>query len=161
MGNGHSPEHACLYCPDLKLLISGDQVLPRISSNVSVHPTEPDANPMQDWMHSIDTLRRVIPADVLVLPAHGEVFRGLHVRLDKLERGQNIAFDRLRRTLAQPRKVSEMFGALFARAISSEDYSLLGMATGETMACLNYLMQRGEVRRMMGDDGVYVYQKVA
>ncbi len=161
VGNGHSPEHACLYCPDLKLLISGDQVLPRISSNVSVHPTEPDANPMQDWMHSIDKLRRVIPADVLVLPAHGEVFRGLHVRLDKLERGQNIAFDRLRRTLAQPRKVSEMFGALFARAISSEDYSLLGMATGETMACLNYLMQRGEVRRMMGDDGVYVYQKVA
>ena len=52
-GNGHSPEHACLYCPELKLLISGDQVLPRISSNVSVFPTEPDADPLTDWMTSL------------------------------------------------------------------------------------------------------------
>ncbi len=56
-GNGHSPEHACLYCPALKLLISGDQVLPRISSNVSVFPTEPDADPMGDWLASLDKLQ--------------------------------------------------------------------------------------------------------
>ena len=51
-GHGHSPEHACLYCPGLGLLISGDQLLPRISSNVSVFPTEPEANPLADWMDS-------------------------------------------------------------------------------------------------------------
>jgi glyoxylase-like metal-dependent hydrolase (beta-lactamase superfamily II) len=45
VGTGHSPEHACFYCAELKLLISGDQVLPKISSNVSVFPTEPDADP--------------------------------------------------------------------------------------------------------------------
>ena len=57
VGTGHSPEHACLYCPELKLLISGDQVLPRISSNVSVHPTEPDENPMADWLASLDKIK--------------------------------------------------------------------------------------------------------
>src|SRR6185295_16769246 len=80
-GNGHSPEHACLYCPELKVLISGDQVLPRISSNVSVHAMEPDADPMADWYASLAKLRREIPDDVLVLPSHNECFRGLHARL--------------------------------------------------------------------------------
>ena len=70
VGTGHSPEHACLYCPELKLLISGDQMLPKISSNVSVHPPEPDADPMADWLASLAKLKRQVPADVLVLPAH-------------------------------------------------------------------------------------------
>jgi glyoxylase-like metal-dependent hydrolase (beta-lactamase superfamily II) len=161
VGNGHSPEHACLYCPALKVLISGDQVLPRISSNVSVHPTEPDANPMLDWLESIDKIRREVPDDVLVLPSHGEVFRGLHARLDKLERGQHIAFDRLRRRLNEPRKVQDMFSALFARAISPDNVGLLSMATGEALACLNYLLHRGEITRMLGDDGVYSYQMLS
>src|ERR1035441_3876150 len=70
VGNGHSPEHACLYCPALRLLIAGDQVLPKISSNVSVYPTEPDANPLADWLNSLAAIARRIPDDVLVLPAH-------------------------------------------------------------------------------------------
>ena len=81
VGSGHSPEHACLYCPELKVLISGDQILPRISSNVSVHPTEPEANPLQDWLDSCNKLKTVLPSDVLVLPAHNEPFRGAHLRL--------------------------------------------------------------------------------
>jgi glyoxylase-like metal-dependent hydrolase (beta-lactamase superfamily II) len=100
VGRGHSPEHACLYCPGLKLLISGDQVLPRISSNVSVHPTEPDADPMSDWLASLDRLQALVPDDVLVLPAHNECFRGLHTRIEALRRGQATALLRLRRTLA-------------------------------------------------------------
>src|SRR5271170_6296810 len=80
VGSGHSPEHACLYCPELKLLISGDQVLPRISSNVSVYPTEPDANPLDDWLTSLARIKQRIPDDVLVLPAHNSPFRRLHAR---------------------------------------------------------------------------------
>ncbi|MDZ7643088.1 MAG: gamma-glutamyltransferase [Woeseiaceae bacterium] len=72
VGNGHSPEHACLYDPAAKLLLSGDQVLPTISSNVGVYPTEPDADPLADWLASIDKLRERLPDDVLVLPAHGK-----------------------------------------------------------------------------------------
>src|ERR1700733_7148720 len=84
VGSGHSPEHACLYCADLKLLISGDQVLPRISSNVSVYPTEPEANPLGDWLSSLAAIKQRIPDEVLVLPAHNSPFKGLHARIDQL-----------------------------------------------------------------------------
>lgn len=157
-GNGHSPEHACLHCPALALLISGDQVLPRISSNVSVNPIEPDADPMGDWLASLDKLEREVPDDVLVLPSHNDCFRGLHRRIDALRRGQTIALQRLRDRLAEPRRAIDVFGALFARGIDVADAPLLGMATGEALACLNHLVHRGEVRVETGADGVAWYR---
>ncbi|MDM0118070.1 hypothetical protein QTI66_39035 [Variovorax sp. J22R133] len=71
-GQGHSPEHACLCCPALKLFISGDQVLPRLSSNVSVIPAAPNANPVADWLASLAKFRREVPDEVLVLPAYND-----------------------------------------------------------------------------------------
>jgi len=161
VGNGHSPEHACLYCPELKLLISGDQILPRISSNVSVYPTEPDADPMADWLASLDKLKREVPDDVLVLPSHNECFRGLHARIDALAKGQERALARLRRALAEPRRAVDVFGSLFARSISEDDVPLLGMATGEGIACLNHLVRKGEVAREADADGVLWYRATA
>jgi glyoxylase-like metal-dependent hydrolase (beta-lactamase superfamily II) len=163
VGNGHSPEHACLHCPDLKVLISGDQVLPRISSNVSVNPMEPDADPMADWLASLDKLQREVPDDVLVLPSHNDCFRGLHARIESLRRGQATALDRLRRTLADdgPKRVVDVFGALFARRIDEADVPLLGMATGEAQACLNHLVQRGEAAAEADAGGVSWYRAAA
>lgn len=159
VGNGHSPEHACLYCPALKVLISGDQVLPRISSNVSVNPMEPDADPMADWLASLDKLQREVPDDVLVLPSHNECFRGLHARIDNLRRGQAVALDRLRRTIAEaPKRVVDVFGALFARRIDDSDVPLLGMATGESLACLNHLVHRDEAEVELDAGGVAWYR---
>jgi glyoxylase-like metal-dependent hydrolase (beta-lactamase superfamily II) len=143
-GNGHSPEHACLYCPALKVLISGDQVLPKISSNVSVQPLEPEANPMDDWMASLDKVQARVPDDVLVLPAHNDCFHGLHARIEHLRKGQEEAFSKLRELLREPRRVVDVFVALFRRPIEEADAGLLGMATGEAVACLNYLIERGE-----------------
>jgi glyoxylase-like metal-dependent hydrolase (beta-lactamase superfamily II) len=157
-GKGHSPEHACFYCAELKLLISGDQVLPRISSNVSVFPTEPDANPMADWLASIDKLRQTIPDDVLVLPAHNEPFRGLHARLDHLTRSRHTALDRLRQALTQPKRAVDVFAQLFSRPIGSEPGLLLGMATGESVAHLNYLLYRGEAEKELRSDGCAWYR---
>ena len=159
VGTGHSPEHACYYCPDLKLLISGDQVLPRISSNVSVHPTEPDADPMRDWLESLAKIRRAVPDDVLVLPSHNECFRGLHARLDYLVESQLQTLEQLRAVLAQPRRAIDVFAALFGRDIGEADTSLLGLATGEAIACLNYLMHRGEIRREFDHAGVAWYRR--
>jgi glyoxylase-like metal-dependent hydrolase (beta-lactamase superfamily II) len=158
VGSGHSPEHACLYSPDLKLLISGDQVLPRISSNVSVYPTEPDADPLSEWLDSIDKLKRTIPNDVLVLPAHNEPFQGLHERLDSLASSQSRALERLRAALQEPRRVVDLFGTLFARPVTSSDATLLFLATGETIAHLNYLLHRGEATVEMDHDGVAWYR---
>jgi len=160
-GSGHSPEHACLYCPELKVLISGDQVLPRISSNVSVNPTEPDADPMSDWLASLAKLKREVPDDVLVLPSHNECFRGLHARLDALASGQEKALLRLRRSLQERKRAIDVFGALFARPIGENDVALLGMATGESVACLNHLVRRGEASRELDADGVAWYRIAA
>jgi glyoxylase-like metal-dependent hydrolase (beta-lactamase superfamily II) len=161
VGRGHSPEHACLYCPDLKLFISGDQVLPRISSNVSVYPHEPEADPMGEWYESMAKIRREVPDDVLVLPAHNDPFRGLHARIDYLMQSQDRAMQRLRRALREPKRAIDVFGALFARPISEADTDLLSMATGEAMACLNNLERRGQVQWALGDDGVRRYSLVA
>ncbi len=150
-GKGHSPEHSCLYCPALKLLISGDQVLPKISSNVSVYPIEPDANPMADWFESLERLRQRVPDDVLVLPAHNDAFHGLHARIAQLRDGQDVAFQRLRETLRAPRRVPETFEALFKRPIHESDGHLFSLATGEAIACLNYLIASGEVRKDVKD----------
>ncbi len=153
VGSGHSPEHACLHCPERGLLISGDQVLPLISSNVSVSHTEPHADPMAEWLASIDKLRTQVPDDVLVLPAHGDPFHGLHFRLDRLADKRHRALDRLRPWIAaQPRRVVDTFEALFRRATFS-DFFTLQLATGEAIAYLNYLLARGEARVSIDDEG--------
>jgi glyoxylase-like metal-dependent hydrolase (beta-lactamase superfamily II) len=155
-GNGHSPEHACLWCPELNLLISGDQVLPRISSNVSVFPTEPDADPLSDWLTSLAKLKAAIPDEVLVLPAHNDPFHGLHARLDHLTAGHERSLMRLEKQLAtEPKRAVDVFGALFARTIGPE---LAGMATGESLAHINCLIHRGLAVREVDDDGVAWYR---
>ena len=147
-GNGHSPEHSCLYCPALNVLISGDQLLPRISSNVSVHPTEPEADPLTDWMDSCARLKQAVPADVLVLPAHNEPFTGAHDRLQGLIDGHEKALVRLKKRLGEePRRVVDVFPAIFGRKIGDD---LIGLATGEALAHLNCLIGRGEVVRERG-----------
>lgn len=158
-GHGHSPEHSCLYCPALNIVISGDQLLPKISSNVSVFPTEPLANPLRDWLESCEKLKAHLPEDVLVLPAHNEPFRGAHPRLDHLIRGHGVALKRLRQRLAQePRRVIDVFPAIFGRKI---DDDVLSMATGEALAHLNYLIATGEAERTLDQDGIAWYQAPA
>ena len=157
VGSGHSPEHACLYCPELKLMISGDQVLPKISSNVSVFPTEPDGDPLKEWLSSLARIKRQIPNDVLVLPAHNDPFIGLHARLDHLIRGHERGLERLRGLLVQPKRSIDVFGALFARKINQD---VLGMATGESLAHLNCLVGRGEALAETDADGVIWFRAV-
>jgi glyoxylase-like metal-dependent hydrolase (beta-lactamase superfamily II) len=154
-GNGHCPEHACLWQEELKLFISGDQVLPRISSNVSVFPTEPDGDPLADWIDSCKKLLKSVPNDVLVLPAHNEPFYGLHERLQNLIDGHERALDRvLDRIRKEPRRAVDLFGALFARKIGPD---LIGMATGEAIAHANCLIGRGLARRVTDNQGVSRY----
>jgi len=154
VGSGHSPEHACLWQPELKLMISGDQVLPRISSNVSVFPTEPDGDPLSEWLTSLARIKTIVPDEVLVLPAHNDPFLGLHARLDHLIRGHERGLERLMRTLAEPKRSIDIFGSLFARSIGPE---LLGMATGEALAHLNCLLVRGQATAAADANGVVWY----
>ncbi len=158
VGSGHSPEHGSLYCPDLKLMISGDQVLPKISSNVSVFPTEPEGDPLTDWMTSLTAIKGRVADDTLVLPAHNEPFRGLHARIDHLVGGHERGLTRLRALLAEPKRVVDVFHVLFRRKI---DEGLLGLATGESLAHLNCLLARGEAVRERDENGVDWYRAAA
>lgn len=158
VGSGHSPEHACLYCPNLKLMISGDQVLPKISSNVSVFPTEPGGDPLTDWLTSLARIKTKVPDDVLVLPAHNDPFQGLHARIDHLIGGHERGLTRLKALIAEPKRSVDVFSVLFRRKI---DEWVLGMATGESLAHLNCLITRGQAVRETDGHGVDWYRAVA
>ena len=155
VGSGHSPEHACLYCPDLKLLISGDQILPKISSNVSVFPTEPAGDPLTDWLTSLARIKTRVPDDVLVLPAHNDPFHGLHARIDHLIAGHERGLGRLHKLLEEPKRVVDVFHVLFRRKI---DQWVLGLATGESLAHLNCLIARGQATKASDKNGVDWYR---
>ena len=151
VGRGHSPEHACLYDRQRNILISGDQILPTISPNISVWPTEPHANPLDDFFASIDRLERELDEDVLVLPAHGKPFRGAHVRLEELRREHTERLEILLENARQPRRVVDVFPDLFGRAINDGNRI---MATGEALAHLHYLVATGDLTAATDDDQV-------
>ncbi len=154
IGKGHSPEHVCLYCKDLNILISGDQLLPTISSNVSVFPTEPEADPLADWMNSLRMLKARVPKDVLVLPAHGKPFRGAHFRLDELILEHEECLEKLESLCTKPRRAVDAFPALFKSKINNNN---LIMATGESIAHLNYLRNNGRMTIDRDESGVDWY----
>jgi glyoxylase-like metal-dependent hydrolase (beta-lactamase superfamily II) len=143
VGSGHSPEHACLLNEAQGVLISGDQVLPRISSNVSLYASEPEADPLGEWLASIDRLMN-LPGDLLVCPAHGEPFRGLHIRLAALRDEHHARLDALAAALAEARRAVDCFPLLFRRTIGDDHRPL---ATGETLAHLRHLEVTGRIVR--------------
>jgi glyoxylase-like metal-dependent hydrolase (beta-lactamase superfamily II) len=154
-GQGHSPDHACLYCPALQLVIAGDQILPRITPNVSVFPTEPDGNPLEAWLASSTRLLGMLPEDLLVLPAHQSPFTGVRVRLNQIIDSHRLALANLYDWLMEPKLLPECFGCLFGREIGDGE---IQMATGETVAHLNYLLHRGNITRRVNADDRYEYQ---
>lgn len=140
-GGGHTPEHVCMVDYHNGVIIAGDQILPRITSNVSVMDTEPDANPLGEWLASIDKFKAALPEDMLVLPAHGFPFKGVIARLERLAQGHHKQLDELEAALREKEmRAVDTFRLLFGRPI---DDSIYGLATGEAVAHLRYLERAG------------------
>jgi glyoxylase-like metal-dependent hydrolase (beta-lactamase superfamily II) len=156
VGRGHSPEHACLYDRARNILISGDQILPTISPNVSVWPTEPQSDPLRDWFDSIDKLEEILPDDVLVLPSHGKPFRGAHVRLEQLRKEHIDNLDKLLDTANLPRRAVDVFDVMFDSTITDSNRV---MATGEALAHLTYLCNKGEMLAENDSNGVTFFRR--
>lgn len=153
MGYGHSPEHGALYCRETGVLISGDMVLPRISTNVSVWPIEPEGNPLKLFLES--TLRYAqLPSRTLVLPSHGLPFRGVRERVAQLHEHHAVRLEELADACATPKSAAEVIGTLFRREL---DVHQLFFAMGEAMAHLHYLYGEGQIDREDGADGVTRY----
>jgi glyoxylase-like metal-dependent hydrolase (beta-lactamase superfamily II) len=151
MGYGHAPEHATLYCAELNLFISGDMVLPRISTNVSVYDADPDANPLLLYLRSLDQWRS-LPTDVLVLPSHGKPFRGLQLRIEQLHEHHRERLGDTLKACQEPRNAFEIIPVLFKRTL---DHHQLSFAMGEAIAHLNYLWHQKKLQRSFGEDGIW------
>jgi glyoxylase-like metal-dependent hydrolase (beta-lactamase superfamily II) len=141
-----------LYCEKLGALISGDMILPRISTNVSVIDLEPEGNPLPLFLASINRMR-ALPEDTLVLPSHGRPFRGLHTRIDQLESHHEDHFAELMAACAdKPHSAADAIHVLFKRPL---DLHQMTFAMGESIAHLNALWLMGRLNRMLGEDGIY------
>jgi glyoxylase-like metal-dependent hydrolase (beta-lactamase superfamily II) len=153
--HGHSPEHACLWSGEAGVLLSGDQVLPRITPNVSVWPEQPRANPLRLYLDSLARFEPMAP-DALVLPSHGLPFRGLHSRLAALRVHHDARLAETLDALAEPRTGAELIPILFRRELDTHQ---LGFAIGEVLAHLHLLESDGRAVRLVGEDGVHRFRK--
>jgi glyoxylase-like metal-dependent hydrolase (beta-lactamase superfamily II) len=152
MGNGHAPEHATFWSRDDNLVLGGDQLLPSISANIGVYPTEPDADPLGEWLESCAAFEPFARDDQLVLPGHKLPFTGLPLRLRQMVENHHGALDRLRKHLVTPHTAAECFLPVFKRDITGSAY---GLALVEAVAHLNHLLHQGEVSRTMRSDGAW------
>jgi glyoxylase-like metal-dependent hydrolase (beta-lactamase superfamily II) len=149
---GHAPEQAMLHCARDKLFLSADQVLTRISPNISTESYEPESNPLGEFLDSLAMLRETIPPDVLVLPGHHLPFTGLHVRA-----GELIAHHAGRCALiaqacaAAPCSAADLLPVLFDRPLDPQQMSF---AFHEVLAHINYMRARGELVSAASEDGV-------
>jgi glyoxylase-like metal-dependent hydrolase (beta-lactamase superfamily II) len=151
-GFGHAPEHMALYCADAGVLISGDMVLPRISTNVSVYPQEPEADALALFLDSIDKFR-TLPAATLVLPSHGKPFTGLHTRIDQLQAHHQARLDEVRAACAVAAcSAFDVLPVLFKRPL---DFHQTTFAMGEAVAHLHRLWFQQQLLRSQDADGVY------
>lgn len=156
VGSGHSPEHACLHCHGLGVMISGDQILPVITSNVSVHPTEPEANPLKVWMESHDAFLDT-PEETFVLPAHNLPFYGVRERLRDLISHHEDRMLAIEESCVTPRTAKELLPVLFKRKLDARQTM---MALGEAIAHCHLLMHRNRLERSLDEDGRYRFLSV-
>lgn len=157
VGNGHAPEHATLWSRDGDVVVSGDQIIPGISSNLGVYPTEPDADPVGEWFESCTRLLTQAHGPELVLPGHKLPFTGIKARLDQLIENHHSALARLMEHLDTPTTAAECFVPLFGREIEGSSY---GLALVESVGHLNHLLKEGQVKREIREkDGAYVWSK--
>ena len=149
-GFGHSPEHVSLYCAADEVLIAGDMVLPRISTNVSVFAVEPEGNPLQQYLDSC-TKFADLPDTTLVLPSHGRPFRGLHTRIAQLRAHHGARLAEVLAACAVPQSAADIVPIMFRRALDAHQ---LSFALGEALAHLHQLWYAGLLRRINTGDTV-------
>jgi glyoxylase-like metal-dependent hydrolase (beta-lactamase superfamily II) len=155
IGQGHAPEQITLFCPERAILIAADQVLPRISPVVGVWPQIPEADPLGDFLRSLERYRH-LPPDLLVLPSHGLPFYGLHARLDQLAHHHEERLERTFDACRTPSPAALVMRSLFNRELTLQN---IGFAQAETLAHLNRLLRDGRLARSTSPEGVWLFRQ--
>jgi glyoxylase-like metal-dependent hydrolase (beta-lactamase superfamily II) len=155
-GYGHAPEHMALYCEDLNVLIGGDMMLPRISTNVSVYVNEPEADSLTLFLDSIDRFK-ALPESTLVLPSHGKPFKGLYTRIGQLRDHHRLRLEEVMDAAkTAPVSAYDMLPILFKRTL---DLHQTTFALGESVAHLHRLWYGGKLRRERDAQGVWRFAR--
>jgi len=154
-GEGHSPEHAALYCPARRILISGDQILPTITTNISVWHDEPDGDPLGLFLATCRRLRGLIDPETLVLPSHRRPFRNVRRRLDELAHHHDERLALVLATATKEITAADLIDVLFPRALDGHQ---MGFAMGEAIAHLNHLVAGGRMERRRDASGTWRFK---
>lgn len=157
VGYGHAPEHISLYCDTLKVLIAGDMLLPRISTNVSVFNYEPESNPLPLYLNSLRAYDE-LPEDTLVLPSHGRPFRGIHERVAQQHSHHVARLQEVLDACSVPRSTFDILPVLFRREL---DLHQMTFAMGEALAHLHALYFEGKLERSVDSDGIVRFKRCA
>jgi len=155
-GEGHSPEHAALYCAPRQILISGDQILPTITTNISAFPTEPEGDPLELFLRSCRRFRALIDPATLVLPSHRRPFRNVRHRLDELARHHDERLNLVVESAAAETTAADLIDVLFPRALDGHQ---MGFAMGEAIAHLDHLVALGRLERRCDAAGIFRYRR--
>lgn len=156
VGRGHSPEHACLFCHELHVLLSGDHILPKISPNIGVYSTEPEGNALKDYLSTLQPFLS-LPETTLVLPAHNIPFTGIQDRLNGLRYHHKRHLNALLHACQTPQSVVDCLPVMFKRKLSGRNTVF---AVAECLSHLNYLMFDKQISRTINDQGVYQYTTI-
>jgi glyoxylase-like metal-dependent hydrolase (beta-lactamase superfamily II) len=152
LGQGHAPDHATMWSLDDDLVLGGDQFLATITPNIGVYATEPDADPLSEWLTSCRRFQPLARPDQLILPGHKLPFTGLSLRLTQKIASHEAALARLLDHLSSPTRAVDCFSALYRRSLGPEDF---GLALAETLAHLNCLHRQGQITRTLLSDGAW------
>jgi glyoxylase-like metal-dependent hydrolase (beta-lactamase superfamily II) len=156
LGQGHAPDHATLWSLDDHLVLGGDQFLATITPNIGVYATEPDADPLSEWLTSCRRFKPLARPDQLILPGHKLPFTGLPLRLTQKIASHEAALARLLDHLSSPTRAVDCFSALYRRSLGPEDF---GLALAETLAHVNCLHRKGQITRTLLSDGAWGWQR--
>ena len=155
VGHGHAPEQATFWSVTDHLILGGDQLLASISPNIGVYATEPEADPLGEWIASARAFGPHAREDHLVLPGHKLPFTGLPRRLTEMVANHEEALERLLAHLVRPSTAVGCFSALYKRVPGEAEF---GLALVEAVAHLNHLLKAGRVRRERRADGAWLWQ---
>ncbi len=158
-GQGHSPDAAMLYCAEDDILIAGDQVLPKITTNVSVWPWEPLADPLKEFLDTLDRLDKVLTTKTFVLPSHREPFHDALSRIAELKEHHAERLELVKELLpeGETRTAAALLAPLFSRKLDGHQ---VNFAMGEALAHLNRLLHEGDLERSEGNDGIIRFSKI-
>ncbi len=157
VGRGHAPEHCCLWCPELDIMIAGDQVLPKITPNVSLWPGRDAEDPLGNFIATTNTLEETVPDSVLVLPSHNLPFHRLHNRLRQLRDHHAARMDEVLAATDAPKTAAEVVPMMFRHR--TLDQRQMAFALGEALAHLQYGVTLGALAREDRADAAWLFHR--